>query len=114
MVVHLIRTVTGYWTSEKDYVFWDFKSRWAGTYAVHVLQGCGKGQGGSEVEVAVNGQSITFVVEETGGVQAFEDRVIGEVKLPATGSHTLVVRPKVRARRSVMDLRQVRLVPMGK
>ena len=36
-----------------------------------------QGQGGSEVEVSVGGQTLTFTVEDTGGFQTFKARDIG-------------------------------------
>src|SRR5262245_5731606 len=46
----------GYWTKLEDWVSWDFHATNAGTYEVEILQGCGKGSGGSEVEFLVAGQ----------------------------------------------------------
>jgi hypothetical protein len=76
-----------------------------------VLQGCGTGQGGSEVEVEVGGQVLRFTVEDTGGFQNFKARTIGNVKIEKPGRYTLTVRPRTKAKAAVMDLRQVMLRP---
>ncbi|HXG47678.1 MAG TPA: N-acetylgalactosamine 6-sulfate sulfatase (GALNS), partial [Methylomirabilota bacterium] len=78
-------------------------------FAVEILQGCGRGSGGSEVELAVAGQSLRFVVEETGHFQNFIPREIGRVTIPRAGRHTLTVTPKTKPGPAVMDLRQVKL-----
>lgn len=67
---------------ETDLVSWDYKpSRW-GMYDVEVLQGCGPGQGGSVMTVAVD-----------------------------AGQHTLRITPKQIAKQAACNIRQVRLVP---
>src|SRR4051794_30446852 len=44
------KNTVGYWTNAADSVEWQFDVPAAGTYAVEILQGCGKGSGGSTVE----------------------------------------------------------------
>jgi arylsulfatase A-like enzyme len=104
----------GFWTRTQDHASWEFVLKRPGAFTVAVLQGCGKGQGGSEVEVAVAGQTLTFTVLDTGGWQNFKARSIGTVKLDKPGRHTLTVRPRSKAKAAVMDLRQVTLTPVAK
>ena len=79
-----------------------------------VLQGCGKGQGGSEVEVSVGQQILGFTVEDTGHFQNFKAREIGKLTLDRPGRYTLTVKPKKRAAAAVMDLRSITLKPLDK
>jgi arylsulfatase A-like enzyme len=102
----------GYWTRKEDHASWEFVLARPGTFTVGVLQGCGSGQGGSEVAVAVAGQTVTFTVMDTGGFQNFKARSIGTVKLDKPGRFTLTVRPRSKAKSAVMDLRQVTLTPV--
>jgi hypothetical protein len=95
-----------------DRVSWEFTVTRPGTFSVEVLQGCGTGQGGSEVEVEVGGEALRFTVEDTGGFQKFKARAIGGVKLERAGRHTLTVRARSKAKGAVMDLRQVVLRPV--
>jgi arylsulfatase A len=104
----------GYWTEVGDHASWEFTLTKPGKFAVEVLQGCGKGQGGSEVEVAVGEQAARFTVEDTGGFQNFKPREIGTIRLDKSGRHTLTVRPRSKAKAAVMDLRQVVLRPAEK
>jgi hypothetical protein len=83
-----------------------------GEFDVEVLQGCGKGHGGSEVAVTVGEQELTFVVEDTGHFQNFKPRVIGRVKIAERGNSTLAIVPIKKASVAVMDVRQVRLIPV--
>lgn len=101
----------GYWFRTEDRASWELTVVKPGTFTVEVLQGCGKGQGGSTVEVATAGQVVRFTVEDTGGFQNFKAREIGTLTFDKPGRYTLTVRPQSRAKTAVMDLRRVVLRP---
>jgi arylsulfatase A-like enzyme len=101
----------GFWTRADDWAGWDFQVARPGLFGVEILQGCGKGQGGSEVELAVAGQTLAVTVEDTGGFQNFKARTIGTVRIDQPGRYTLTVKPKRKAAAAVMDLRAVTLKP---
>jgi hypothetical protein len=106
----------GFWTRATDAAEWTFTVRTPGTFTVEALQGCGNGQGGSEMAVTLDpgrpaAQPITFTVEETGGFQEFRPRAIGRVTIDAAGGHVLHVQPKKIAKSAACDIRQIRLVP---
>ena len=108
----------GFWTRATDAAEWTFSIDTTGTFDVEVLQGCGTGQGGSDMAIDVDpGQSqaarLAFVVEDTGGFQAFKPRIIGRVTLGAAGEHVLRIQPKKIAKAAACDIRQVRLVPVA-
>ena len=100
----------GYWVRVEDTAAFDFTATTPGAYTVEVLQGCGKGSGGSEVELSVGASKLTFTVKDTGGFQAFERRAVGTLTIPA-GQRTLVVKPVTKPGAAVMDLREVVLRP---
>ncbi len=105
------KNTLGFWTNADDFATLDFTLEAGGTFAVEVLQGCGKGSGGAEVELAVGDQKLTFAVKDTGGFQNFEAREVGTLKVEKPGRHTLTVRAKTKPGPAVMDLRQVVLKP---
>ena len=105
------KNTLGFWTQPADWAGWEFTVTKPGRFIVEPLQGCGVGQGGSEVEFSVAGQALKMTVEDTGHFQNFKPRQIGEVNLDKSGHYTLTVKPKTKAKAAVMDLRQVRLVP---
>lgn len=82
-----------------------------------MLQGCGKGHGGSPMKVAFDAgragapEPLSFVVEDTGHFQAFVPRCIGRATLVA-GEHTLRIQPKTIVNVACCDIREVRLVPV--
>ena len=112
------KNTLGFWTNKDDYATFDFTAEKPGTYSVEVLQGCGKGSGGAEVELvlgepgaSVPGSSLTFTVKDTGGFQNFEARAVGTLKVEKPGQYTLTVKAKTKPGVAVMDLRQITLKP---
>jgi hypothetical protein len=105
------KNTIGYWSDPADWVSWDFDVPAPGTYAVHVLQGCGAGSGGAEVELTAADQTIAFTVQDTGHFQNFVDRRIGSFTFARPGRYTLSVKPRTRPGVAVMDLRLVTLKP---
>ncbi len=103
------KNTLGFWTRADDWASWQLTISKPGTFTVEVLQGCGKGQGGSTVELAVAGQTLTFTVEDTGHFQNFKPRQVGKVTLDKPGRYTLTVKPTKKAAAAVMDLRSVML-----
>jgi arylsulfatase A len=104
----------GFWTRAEDWASWEFTVTKPGTFKVEVLQGCGKGQGGSEVEAAVGEQVLRFMVEDTGHFQNFKAREVGTVKIDKAGRYTLSLKAKKKAAAAVMDVRSVTLRPEDK
>jgi len=105
------KNTVGFWTHASDTVSWNFDVSKPGTFDLEILQGCGKGQGGSKAKFVLAGQELPIDVEDTGHFQNFVPRVIGTVKLEKPGNYELKVVPTHKAGVAIMDLRQVRLLP---
>ena len=105
------KNTLGFWVNKDDWAEWNVDVPVAGTYEVDILQGCGNGSGGAEVEFAVGDQKFTVKVIETGHFQHFIRRSLGEVTLPI-GKVNVTVKPLTKSGAAVMDLREVRLVPV--
>lgn len=97
----------GFWVDKSDWAEWIFDVPSAGKFDVELLQACGKGSGGAEIEVAVKDQTLTMKVEETGHFQRFVPRTIGTMTFDAPGRYTLTVRAKTKPGPAVMDLRRI-------
>jgi arylsulfatase A-like enzyme len=98
----------GFWVDPADTASWTFPVAQPGKYRVSVLQGCGKGSGGSTVALEVGAARAEFTVVETGHFQRFVPREVGVLEL-AAGANTLTVRPVKKKGAAVMDLRRVTL-----
>jgi arylsulfatase A len=107
------KNTLGFWVNKDDWAEWNVDVPTPGTYEVDILQGCGNGSGGAEVQFAVGDQKFTVKVIETGHFQHFIRRSLGEVTLPI-GKVNVTVKPLAKPGAAVMDLREVRLVPLEK
>jgi hypothetical protein len=107
------KNTVGYWSNDKDYAEWKFQVPAPGRFEVDVLQGCGKGHGGSEVQFKIGPQSLPMIVQETGHFQNFVWRTVGVAEFSETGLQSLQIVPVQKVAGAVMDVREVRLVPAG-
>ena len=103
----------GFWTDPEDFAEWEFQVKKPGRYQVIVSQGCGDGNGGSEVAVRLGGQELKFKVKDTGGFQKWEDVVVGEVEVKQPGTERLVVDPLNKTKAAVLDIQKVVLKPLS-
>ena len=98
-------------------------------FNVGILQGCGKGQGGSDATISLHGPveagkyandqqpldeaavgQIDFQVEETGHFQNFQYwRHVGELSVSEKGVFALKVSAKKIAKAALMDFRAISL-----
>ncbi|MCB1211720.1 MAG: hypothetical protein KDK97_20535, partial [Verrucomicrobiales bacterium] len=101
----------GFWTSADDFAEWEFKATKPGRYTVVVTQGCGAGNGGSQVEVKLGDQKTSFSVQETGGFQDWKEVEAGTIEIPAAGTHRIVIDPVDKKSKAVMDVQKVVLKP---
>jgi hypothetical protein len=104
------KNTVGYWTDENDWCEWRFKVTRPGSFKVLLLQGCGKGQGGSSIRIIAGGRTLDYVVEDTGHFQSFVERAAGTLKIEQAGTFALEIRAVKKAKGAIMDVRQVRLL----
>ena len=102
----------GYWTKKEDWAGWDFQIVKAGKFEVEILQGCGKGSGGAEVDFLVANQKLKHTVMDTGHFQNFVPFKLGTVDITLPGRYEFAVKPQTKPGVAVMDLRQVVLRPL--
>ncbi|MBS0263351.1 MAG: sulfatase-like hydrolase/transferase [Planctomycetes bacterium] len=104
------KNTLGFWVRPDDWASWEFQVQTPGKFQVEIVQGCGNGSGGSEVEFAVGDQKIVMTVQETGGFQNWRRREIGSLNIDRAGRHTLTVKPLKKPGVAVMDLQEVKLI----
>ena len=107
------KDTVGYWSNPKDTAEWHFAVNTTGLYDIDILQGCGKGHGGSRVEVRIADETLSFEVQETGHFQNFIWRTLGRVRLAETESTSLILVPQTKPAGAVMDVRAMRICPVG-
>lgn len=109
------KNTVGYWVGKKDSAAWTIKLDQPGRFSVAILQGCGRGQGGSQASISFISPvkdvypSIDFEVVETGHFQNFQWHHLGEVQIRHTEVEVIVA-PKNISKGALMDIRAVHLV----
>jgi arylsulfatase A len=106
------KNTLGYWVNANDWARWEFTVTQPGKFQLEALVGCGNGSGGSDVRFEIGEQVLSMTVPETGGFQNFVPRMLGEIQIDKLGRHELRVKPIKKPGAAVMDLRQVRLLPV--
>jgi len=110
------KNTVGYWTGKKDSATWTIQLDKPGRFNVAVLQGCGKGQGGSQARMSFISPvkditpTIDFDVVETGHFQNFQWVQLGEIELRHHGEVEINVAPKHIKKAALMDLRAIHLI----
>ena len=83
------------------------------SYHVYILQGCGKGHGGSRVNVIAGDRQVGI---RGGRHRAFPElsleRQIGTLEFGSSKNQSIKLVPVNKAKGAVMDVRQLRLVPV--
>ncbi|QDV12082.1 hypothetical protein CA51_19580 [Rosistilla oblonga] len=105
------KNTVGYWADANDWAQWQLHVSQPMEFQVEVLQGCGKGHGGSTVAIELAGKTVRFVVEDTGHFQNFKPRQIGTIRVDAAGDYSLDLRAIEKVKGAVCDIRQIRLIP---
>ncbi len=113
------KNTVGYWTKPGDSATWKLKVDKPGQYSVAVLQGCGKGQGGSDATISLlDGDgavaTLPFKTIDTGHFQNFRWNHLGLIDVPKAGSFQLKIQPNRIAKGALFDARAIHLVPQAK
>ena len=104
------KNTVGYWQNPEDWCEWKIELEGTQRYEVFILQGCGKGHGGSEVNLFAGTKRLNFKVEDTGHFQNFQRRSLGMVALDSVTCQSLKLVPVRKSKGAVMDVRRIELV----
>lgn len=110
------KNTIGYWVGKKDTATWFFKIDKPGRFNVAILQGCGRGQGGSTATLSFaraleksSDLTLGFTVVETGHFQNFQWHHLGEVELKHADVIWLSIAPDQIKKAALMDIRAIHL-----
>lgn len=106
------KNTVGYWVNKDESPVWNFRVTAPARFQLRILQGCGQGQGGSEISIEVGNQKLYYQVKETGQFQAFRWFDVGTVEFDAAQTGQIKVKVKRLAKNAVMDIRQIKLEPI--
>ena len=110
------KNTVGYWAVGTDYATWNLTVDQPGTYSVAVLQGCGKGQGGSDAAISLSRggkvkAELPFQTIDTGHFQNFVWRHAGVLTAERPGDYQIRIEAVEIPRVALMDVRQLHLSP---
>ena len=101
----------GYWSSLEDHAVWSLDIPRAGKYRVTIEYACADSTAGNRWLLSVAQQTLSGLVEGTGGWDNYRSVNVGEIDLPA-GSTELVFRSDGNLQSHLLDLRSIRLGPL--
>jgi hypothetical protein len=101
----------GFWSDPTNYVSWDILVRDSGRYRVELTYSCENIDGGSTYMIGVGPSQVTGRIEGTGTWMDYRTENVGVLNL-AAGAQTLGVWATTMPRGAVMNLRQIRLIPI--
>jgi hypothetical protein len=109
------KNTVGYWVGKQDTATWKLVVDSPGKFNVAILQGCGTGQGGSQVRISLDAggkqiNQLDFEVQETGHFQNFQWRHLGEIEVSEAGEMSLTIAPIAIKNNALMDVRAIHLV----
>ena len=113
------KNTVGYWAVASDYATWDLKIQQPGTYTVAVLQGCGKGHGGSDAVISLRQGNdvkamLPFQTIDTGHFQNFRWNHLGTIDVAEGGTYQLRIGAERIAQNALFDVRAIHLVRQAK
>ncbi|MFK7790287.1 MAG: hypothetical protein AB8C95_12445 [Phycisphaeraceae bacterium] len=116
------KNTVGFWVDGADFAVWTIHLEKPGRFKVAVLQGCGRGQGGSKASIWFHRwldqgrvvpepeMKLDFDVLETGHFQSFQWVHIGEAVLTQPGDTRIEVSPETIKKAALMDIRAIHLI----
>jgi hypothetical protein len=105
------KNTLGYWSNPKDWVSWDFEVKKPGKFVVYVMQGS---PGTKDIQITAGQQVLKWQTKNTGSFHTFTFVEAGTLTFDKAGIVTLDLKPARGVTGSVMDLRQVMLLPVLK
>jgi putative membrane-bound dehydrogenase-like protein len=102
----------GFWRSENDHAVWTAEVPRTGKYAVWLDYACDDGSAGNSYVLQAGLERLTGKVAGTGNWDTYKQVKVGEIQLQA-GQQRLVFRSVGRIRTALIDLRSIRLAPLG-
>jgi putative membrane-bound dehydrogenase-like protein len=101
----------GYWNSPDDQAVWTVEVPRPGKYSVWFIYACHNSTAGNAFVLQIGGQKLTGTVQGTGTWDDYKRSRVGSVSLPA-GRHQITMRAAGTIRGTLIDLKEIRLIPV--
>jgi len=103
----------GYWTDASDTASWTLNVPAPGKYSVQLLYSCARSYEGSDVQLTVDGKTLTAKVVPTAGWEAFKKLDMGVVELNQVGATTCTVGFGKKKGKALLNLKSILFIPVG-
>lgn len=103
----------GWWSSADDFVVWTLDVPQTGPYEIEIEWACDAQAAGHRLVVSSRGEKLTHPVAKTAGWNDYRTSKIGAINL-AAGVQSLTLKPAARPLPALLDLKQVRLIPVNR
>lgn len=104
------RSAITHWTSQDDWLSWDFQVDQPAVFRVEVIYATPPGSGG-KFSVAIRDMKEEALVRDSGGAQTFTPHEIGFLTVRRSGRHQLAMRVIEKPVGQLLVLRAVQLTP---
>jgi putative membrane-bound dehydrogenase-like protein len=101
----------GYWSSQDDHAAWTVRIPRSAKYSVWFDFACDANSAGNGFVVETDDGSLSGYVASTGDWDTYRRTKVGELTLKA-GERRIVLRPEGKINGALMDLKNIRLVPV--
>lgn len=101
------------WFTARDFVQWDVNVAKAGKYKVLLEWSVSDKEAGKEFLLEANGRKLVGVVPPSGSWETFKIAAIGNIKLKAGKQIIAFKSKKYFNKGAILDLREIRLVPLN-
>ncbi len=102
----------GWWSHANDHAVWQLNVRKGGAFDVSFDFACHASAAGNRFTLTVGDATVRGVVPSTGTWDVYKSQSFGRVEIKP-GRHQLIVRSDGPIRQALIDLREVRLVPVS-
>ncbi|MDI9403434.1 MAG: alpha-L-fucosidase, partial [Limnohabitans sp.] len=112
----------GYWLDRVDFPSWKVRipstttansGKDAVRYEAYITMACADESAGSAYSLVLDGVKVDGVTRGTGGWQKYQDVFLGPVTW-TPGAHSVAVKAITKPSEAVMNIREIRLVPVAK
>ena len=100
------------WTDKDDTIYWILRSIRKGRYEIYLKYGAPTGCEVNRFEISVGDQILAGNVQDTGGWYIYQSYKVGNTEIGAAGEFTLCIKPTLLGGCSLMNLKEVSLVPI--
>ena len=103
----------GFWSDTTSTARWEVRLQPGRRYAVHLLHALSGDSRGGVIDVSLGENTLSVRIDQpTGGWQAYRDLAVGTILAPGEGEVDLVLQAASLDGHALLNLREVRLVPI--